>query len=34
VLSFAVDGVHPHDVGTLLNQKVWRCVPVTIVRNR
>ena len=21
VLSFAVDGVHPHDVGTLLNQE-------------
>jgi cysteine desulfurase/selenocysteine lyase len=21
VLSFAVDGVHPHDVGTLLNQQ-------------
>jgi cysteine desulfurase/selenocysteine lyase len=21
VLSFAVDGVHPHDIGTLLNQE-------------
>ena len=34
VLSFVVDGVHPHDVGTVLDREASRSGPATTVPSR
>ena len=34
VLSFVIEGLHPHDIGTVLDQAVSRVAPDTIARNR
>jgi cysteine desulfurase/selenocysteine lyase len=34
IVSFAVEGVHPHDVGTILDEAMSRSAPATIARSR
>jgi selenocysteine lyase/cysteine desulfurase len=34
VLSFVMEGAHPHDIGTILDKQGWLSGPATIARNR
>ena len=34
IVSFAVEGVHPHDVGTILDEARWRSAPAIIAPSR
>ena len=34
VVSFAVDGIHPHDVGELLGRATCACARATTARSR
>jgi hypothetical protein len=34
VLSFVMEGIHPHDIGTVLDRRESRCAPAIIARSR